>query len=146
MKKIVITLALIGLIAPLVIFAQADSCTIRVNPNQILGGPTVANCPLAGAPADFGFDYAAAGSNIPVSGATCCIFSSLLFAVRWITVFLAVVVVLLIVMGAFSIVTSAGDAEKLKKGRDYIIYALAGLAAALMAFALPYIIREIMGM
>ncbi len=144
MKKIVLALALIGLVVPLIILAQApQQCTIRVNPDQVLGGTGVADCGAVGDVCEYAADKGV-GDNT-VSGATCCIFSSLLFAVRWISVFLAVVVTLLIVMGAFTITTSGGDAEKVKSGRDYIVYALVGLAAALLAFALPYIIREIMG-
>ena len=143
MKKIVLSLALLSLlgglvVAPAIVSAQGapDSCTIRINPDQILSNT---GCPAAGGTAIYGTTYG------DVSGATCCIFSTILYAVRWITMFLTVVVVLLIVMGAFSLVTSAGDAEKVKQGRDYVVYGLAGLAVALLAYALPYIIREIMG-
>jgi len=143
MKRIVLSLVLLSLlggfvVAPAMVSAQGapDSCTIRIDPDQILDND---GCPSAGGTATYGTDYG------DVSGATCCIFSTILYAVRWITMFLTVVVVLLIVMGAFSLVTSAGDAEKVKQGRDYVVYGLAGLAVALLAYALPYIIREIMG-
>lgn len=149
MKKIVLSLALLGLLSGLVVMpamvsAQGapDECTIKVDPSQMLNlGGT--GCPSKGDTCNYADDFGTAPDQ--VSGATCCIFSTILYAVRWITMFLTVVVVLLIVMGAFSLVTSGGDAEKVKKGRDYIVYGLAGLAVSLLAFALPYIIREIMG-
>ena len=146
MKRIVLSLVLLSLlggfvVAPAMVSAQGapDSCTIKINPDQILDNVGANSCPVAGGTALYGTTY----NN--VSGATCCIFSTILYAVRWITMFLTVVVVLLIVMGAFSLVTSGGDAEKVKQGRDYVVYGLAGLAVALLAYALPYIIREIMG-
>jgi len=147
MKKKILILAfagiLVGTFVPMLIFAQGapDSCTIRINPNSVLG--TGATCPAAGQTADYGKDFGTAAN--PVNGATCCLFSTILYATRWLSTFIGVVLVLLIIMGAFDIVTSGGDAEKIGKGRDYIIYALAGMAVALLAFGLPYIIKLIMG-
>jgi len=155
MKKKILTLALIGLLvgifAPMLISAQGspDSCNIRTDPTQVLQndlGTVDCMAAVGGYPAGtagYSEDYDS-GTGV-VSGATCCLFSTLLYATRWMSMLLMVVVVLLIIMGAFNITTSGGDADKIGKGRDYIIYALVGLAVALLAFGLPYIIREIMG-
>jgi len=49
---------------------------------------------------------------------------------------LAVVAVVMIIMGGVSYITSAGDAAKVKKGRDTILYGVIGLVIALLSFAI----------
>lgn len=46
------------------------------------------------------------------------------------------VAVLIIVIAAFQYVISAGDAGKVARAKDAIIYALVGLVVAIMAFAI----------
>lgn len=49
---------------------------------------------------------------------------------------LGVVGVIVIIIGGFMYVTSAGDANRAKTGKDTIMYAVIGLIVALMAFAI----------
>jgi hypothetical protein len=66
-------------------------------------------------------------------------------ATNWIFVILMVVVGLLVIWGAFAIVTAAGSPEKVGSGRNKILYALIGLAVALLAKALPGIVSALLG-
>ena len=49
---------------------------------------------------------------------------------------LAIVSVIFIVVGGINYITSAGDAGKLKKAKDTILYAVIGLVIAVLAFAI----------
>ncbi len=52
--------------------------------------------------------------------------------------------VIMVLVGAFQIMTAAGDPEKFSKGRKTITYAAIGLALALIAGGVPYIIKSIL--
>lgn len=58
---------------------------------------------------------------------------------------LGVVAVIFIIVGAVNYVTSQGDAGKVKKARDTILYAVIGLIIALLAFAIVGFILGKMG-
>ena len=55
------------------------------------------------------------------------------------------VVLIMILWGAFLILTSAGDTEKVKKGRQAIIYAIVGLIFVLISTGIPMIIQNLLG-
>ncbi len=143
MKKILFSLVLLGMIvgmaAPLMVSAQApDQCTIKRNPDSVLGSGV--SCESEGNVQNYDDD---AGNG--VSGAMCCLFSTLLFVIDWMFMIIMVVVVLMILIGAFTLMTSGGSEEGISKGRNYIIFALIGVAVALLSRALPYLIKSIMG-
>jgi len=146
MKKIAISLIalsfLFGIIAPALVSAQIteDSCVIRKNADQILG---TGCCGAVGTTMNYGDSIAGCTSN--VNGATCCLFSSILNITSWIFLLLMVIVMLFIVIGAATIVLSGGAEDKVKSGRNYITYALIGLAAALLSYMLPYLMKAMIG-
>jgi hypothetical protein len=149
MKKILFSLALLGMIvgisAPLMASAQMSSapteCTMRREVNDFLG--TGAACPSAGTVAEYDQNYGTPPNEL--SGAMCCLFSTILYVIDWLFMILMVIVVVLILMGAFTLMTSGGSEEGVAKGRNYIIYALIGVAVALLSRALPYLIRSFIG-
>jgi hypothetical protein len=53
--------------------------------------------------------------------------------------------VVLTIFGAFSILTAGGSPEKASTGKNYILYAVVGLAIAFIARAIPGIAKSIMG-
>lgn len=55
------------------------------------------------------------------------------------------VTTVLILYGAFQILTAAGDIKKVETGRKTIIYAVIGFGIVLIASGIPYIIREMLG-
>lgn len=136
MNKILAILVLAGLIVPLVILAQApDQCIMKIDTG-------ITECDTNFSVGDtIDYDWTSGG----VTGAMCCLFSTIQYVVNWIFMALMIIVIILILVGAFSLVTSGGDAEKVAKGRNYVVFALVGVAVALLARALPYLIRSVMG-
>jgi hypothetical protein len=87
----------------------------------------------------------ATDTGIGISGAICCVFSSISLVVNWIFLALIVVSILMGVYGAFEIVTSGGNAEKVETGRKLILYAIIGLVIAFLVRSIPFIARTIIG-
>ncbi|MFA4998862.1 MAG: hypothetical protein WC514_02475 [Candidatus Paceibacterota bacterium] len=75
----------------------------------------------------------------------CCLMNALYTITDWVFIVTIAIVMLFVIMGAFTFVTSAGDPEKTKSGRLYITYAAIGLAIGLMARAVPGIVRMVIG-
>jgi hypothetical protein len=144
MKKILLSFALlgllIGLIVPMLALAMTmpDSCTMKKNVDAVLGA---GNCPDLGGTIGFADEFVPGGPT----GAFCCMFSSLLYVTDMVFLVLMVLVVILILAGAFSIMTAGGNPESVGKGRNFIVYALVGVVIALLAKALPFIMRSILG-
>jgi hypothetical protein len=74
-----------------------------------------------------------------------CLLSSVYVITDWIFTFLMAVVGVMIILGAFTIVTAAGSPEKLNKGKSYILYAAIGMVVALLAKAVPALIKSLLG-
>ena len=53
-----------------------------------------------------------------------------------ITMVIGTVSVIMIILGGISYATSQGDAAKVKKGKDTILYGIIGLVIALLAYAI----------
>ena len=51
---------------------------------------------------------------------------------------------IMVLVGAFQILTSAGDPEKAKKGRNTILYAVIGFAFVLLAEGVSFIIQDVL--
>ncbi len=76
------------------------------------------------------------------SGTVVSVINTLVDWLFYILIFAAVIVILL---AAFTFLTSAGDPDKVKKARDYILYALIALVVAFLARAIVMWIVEKMG-
>ena len=74
-----------------------------------------------------------------------CLLSATYVITDWIFTFLMALVGVMIILGAFTIVTAAGSPEKLNKGKSYILYAAIGMIVALLAKAVPALIRSLLG-
>ena len=99
------------------------SCYVRVDPG--IEDCSVGDCP---------FD-----TDSPC--AICCLVGNIIFITNWIFTALILLVVLFVLLGAFNIVTAAGDTNKITTGKNYILYAAIGLACALLARAVPNLVR-----
>lgn len=55
------------------------------------------------------------------------------------------IAVIMILFAAFNFLTAAGNEDKIKSARNYLIFALVGVAVALLAFALPAVIGPLLG-
>jgi phosphoglycerol transferase MdoB-like AlkP superfamily enzyme len=58
---------------------------------------------------------------------------------------LLVVTAIAIILAAYYFVTAAGEPDKVKKARDFVIYALVGLLVAFLAKGLVYLVATIVG-
>ena len=76
----------------------------------------------------------------------CCMMNSVLLVTDWIFYVLTLVVVIMFIWGGFSYITAAGDPEKAGKGKKILTYGIIGLAIALLAKAIPSVVRFIVGM
>lgn len=138
-KKIVLSLiafiALAGIVAPVIVSAQAgapEGC--KVTKDAVLnteGLRCAEDCPFNATDLDCG---------------VCCLLNSVYTVTDWIFIFLMALSALMIILGAFNYVTSAGDPGKTEKGRNYIMYAAIGIAIALFAKAIPAIVKMMIGM
>lgn len=72
---------------------------------------------------------------------TFCLIDSIYTATNWIFVFALAITILMIIYGAFNLLTSAGDPKKTQTGKAIIIYAAIGFALALLAKIIPSIVK-----
>jgi hypothetical protein len=144
MKKILIALVLIGLLVSLSLpgVTSADdkgggaagtetgagkTCTLKHNLTKIKDG-------------------CRSGSYISVDDpdkGICCLFNAIYNVVDWVFLIFIVLSVLMGLGGAYQIITSGGNTEKITAGRNLILYAVIGVVVALIAKVLPSIIVAI---
>lgn len=55
------------------------------------------------------------------------------------------IVVIMVLVGAFQILTAGGSPDRVTKGRNTIFYAVVGYAIVLIAQGLVFIIKEVLG-
>ncbi len=114
-----------------------DSCTIRADTG-------ISGCPDVGTVTPFDTNYPTdAGGE--VSGSMCCMFGSINYVIQIAFALLMALVVAFILIGAYNFLTAAGDTDKVAAGRNYVLYALIGLIVASLAWALPQLVRMIVG-
>lgn len=63
---------------------------------------------------------------------------------NWIFAFFFVIAIVFIIMAAFTYLGSAGDPEKVKTASNQLIYAAVGIAVALIAKSLVWIVRNLL--
>ena len=133
MKKLLPGLVLISLALATVAFAvdlkTPETCTM----DRTINLGDMITCPEGDTP------------ELGTEQGICCVFNTLYNIVDWIFIVLIAVAALLIVIGAFSIMTSGGDPEKTKSGRNWILYAAIGLVVAFVAKAIPPLVMYMMG-
>lgn len=75
-----------------------------------------------------------------------CIVHGIYKATDWIFYILMALVGVMIVIGAFFIITAGGEPQKVSQGRNYILYAVIGMIVAFFAKAIPTIAKVLIGM
>ena len=139
MKKIfsiiVLGAVMVAIIAPIAAMAI----------DTIPEGCTITRSIILGA----GTDCKSIGSCNPVSNnpqcGICCLLQSLYTVTDWMFYILTVLVVFMVIWGGFLNITAAGDPEKASKGRKVLVYAVIGLAIALLAKIVPSVVKFIVG-
>ena len=76
--------------------------------------------------------------------AACCLLDTIYTVVDWFFVALMIIVVIFVLLGAYNIMTAAGDSGKVQTGRNYILYAVIGAVLAAMARLLPVAARNLL--
>jgi hypothetical protein len=74
-----------------------------------------------------------------------CVLNTIYAVTDWAFLIIVAIVVILVIFGALNIMTSIGDLAKVKKGRDLIMYAAIGMVVAIIARAVPSIVKAIIG-
>ena len=131
MKKIISVITLATLLLPLMVAAQTkapETCTLTRDLTEI-----DAACAEDATVSinDYGF---------------CCLVNTIYAITDWIFYILLAFVGIMIVLGAFTIITAGGDPEKVSAGRNYILYAVIGMVVAFFARAIPAIVQQVIGM
>lgn len=75
-----------------------------------------------------------------------CLLSTAYVITDWIFVFLMALVGVMIVLGAFTLVTAAGNPDKVNRGKNYILYAAIGMIVGFLAKAIPALIETVIGL
>ena len=76
---------------------------------------------------------------------TLCLINAISKITNWVTYIALSVVAVMVIMGALSITTAAGNPEKVTTGRNYILFAVVGLVVAILSRAIPSIAARIVG-
>lgn len=143
MKKILLGLLLISFLAvlvmPMVVSAQTEmteinQCTLRHN----FSSWNKMACPAN--------EKICLFNDASKDCAMCCLMDTVYTVTDWIFAGITALVVIFVLMGAFNLLTAAGTPDKIKTGRDYIIYAAIGMLVALLAKAIPAIVKAIMNL
>ncbi len=87
-------------------------------------------------------------ANITASCATpkwgiICLLNSIITITNWIFYILVVMTGFLVILGGFTIATAGGDPSNVDKGKNYILYAMVGLAVALLSRAIPAVVKAL---
>ena len=147
MRKIVSVIALASLLLPVVALAQIkDHCTMASDISY--GGviykkgfeiwnPDAGDAPATTCSGTISSDCKS------VDWGTVCMLNSIARVFDWVFAILIAIVGIMIIVGAFSIITAGGSPEKVTTGRNYILYALIGMVVAFFARAIPAIVAAL---
>ena len=139
-KTLAVISVLVAIAAPVAALAQGpiDECALGHDLTDFNAACTqnATVCDVAG--------------SCPVANQTsawgmCCIMDAVLTVTDWIFFILVAVVALLVIWGGFTIATAGGAPDKVNTGRNFIMYAMLGFAVALLARAIPSVVKALLG-
>ena len=73
------------------------------------------------------------------------IFSALSTLTDYLFTILLIIAVIFLIIAAFTFISASGDPEKIGKARNFVLYALIGIAVAVAAKGLIALVQTIMG-
>lgn len=153
MKKILITLALVFAIAlsgvfiakPVEAQEPMESCTLvrDIEYNDTTFSADEANG--YGEDKDFGVAGGADEGEVEVghgdgAGAYLCMINIVNRIAQMAFYAMMAIVILLVIVGGYFILTAGGAEDNIKKGKNYITYAIVGVVIAMFAWAVPALI------
>ena len=144
--SILLSVMALPLAAPVVKAATAseikDYCTIRTKFEIKVNGTTV--------PFNPGEKVGDPDSKVATyknkNWAIICTLNTIYSITKWLFWILMAVSVIMIILGAFIFMTSQGNPDKAKSGKNIIIYAVIGVVLALLAKFFPALARFFVGM
>ena len=110
-----------------------SKCTMR---NDFTGTDWPVSCP--GVDGDCDFD--STDHDCPA----CCVLDTIYSVTDWIFAGVILIAGILVVVGAYKIMTAGGNPENVNTGRNYILWAMVGLAVALLAKSIPAIVKAML--
>ena len=143
MKKILIAILLIGFFASLTgaVFAgpppSVEGCVLR---NNLTGPDWEARgliCTAAGPATPCMFQ------TIGQTCTTCCLIDKIYVWTGWVFTLIIALSILFALWGGFMLMTAAGEPEKVATGRKWITWAMIGIAVALVARAIPFLVAQL---
>lgn len=141
MRKIIsaiVALSALGLmVAPLVLAISPPSEITQCVMRHTLSGFTGFTCPDSGVACPY--------TSVAFTCGPCCALDTIYTVTDWFFYIVLALAIIFVVFGAFQIMTAGGAPEKVKIGRDFILYAIIGLLVGLIAKSIPYIARAIIG-
>jgi hypothetical protein len=129
MRKIISAIVLVSfLVLPILAFAQIEApktCKLKRSLTDI--DPACTN-----------------GATVEIEKyGMCCLVNTIYSVTDWIFYVLMAFVGIMIVIGAFTIITAGGSPEKVTSGRNFILYAVIGMVVAFFARAIPAIVKAV---
>ena len=152
MRKLICLVTLAMLILPVMASAQINCCQLKasVKYDGVSYSGTISEAVLAagacgtGSAATPNECTAAASTNCWTGNwGMICMLNSVNKIFSIVFVILMAIVGIMVIIGAFNIVTAGGSPDKVTAGRNYILYAVIGLVVALFARAIPAIVMMI---
>jgi hypothetical protein len=70
-----------------------------------------------------------------------CLLNTVMTVTDWVFYALIVITAFLVILGGFTIATAGGDPSRVDTGKNYILYAMIGLAVALLSRAIPAMVK-----
>ena len=138
-KKALITITLLILTAATVVSAQI------VEPTEIsqcklsndLSSLTKVSCPSGvGQPCRF--------DSTTYDCVVCCTLDTIYNVTNWVFYIVVSAAIILVVIGAYQIMTAGGNPDNVNTGRRYIMWSMVGLGVALLAKSFPEIAKAIL--
>ena len=73
----------------------------------------------------------------------CCAMGTVYTVTDWLFYGVVSIAIILVVLGAYKIMTAAGNSDKINSGRNYILWSMVGLGVALLAKSIPTIVKSL---
>ena len=141
MKKITLTLIFLAflIIIPILVFAQITAPTeiTQCKMRHTLTGFTGITCPAANGACPY--------NSTTYTCAPSCLLDTIFTIADWVFYIVLAVAIIFVIYGAYLIMTAGGAPDKIKNGRDFILWSIVGLIVGLLAKSIPSIARTIIG-
>ena len=137
MNKKILALISVGLLMATSVLAQVtepgqlSQCTLMHD----FSGWSSLRCPSSGS-CEF--------TNANADCAVCCVLDTIYTVTDWIFYGVVSIAIILVVVGAYKIMTAGGNPENVNVGRQYIMWSMVGLAVALLAKSIPAIVKALL--